>query len=570
MARQQGERKPALGMVLLLGTSLTGCVGAIESEDIDGKRSGGAPAMSVGGAGTGGTGAGTGGTGGTVAFAAPSGGLRLLTNLEYANTIRDLVGSDIQVPSRVPVDADPDAERKAGFRSVAGMSLSLVKGAVSNVAQAAADLAGQAVAPARRSKIVGCLPSGPADTACATSFVKGFGRLAFRRPLEPAEERRYLDLLKNVAVDMNDFWGGVEMTLTAFLQSPAFLYRPELGAAGATAAAPRPVRGYEMASRLSYALAATTPSPALLDAAARGELDTPEGLRGHVQQLLGARGIEAAFAVLFDDWLELYGLEKKQHLTDDLKAAMRQETLMFLKEATRPGSKGGLASALVARTTYANDALAKHYGLPLPGSSQMKMVPLPPDGPRSGLLGQGSFLANHAADEEFNSPIFRGKALVERFLCRQLGDPIEDLKLECASRPTTARGRRASECRQEAPSCAGCHRVMDPLGLAFENFDRAGKYRAADMGLAIDPSGALDGKAFPDAPGLGRVLSENPDFAACVAKQFYRHATGRVGIAQDAELAILGRRFAEQGFDLSRLAAEMTADPIFTTVGGAQ
>ncbi len=539
--------------VALAALTLTGCVGSISDDDRPD------PGIDTGAAGQGGSGGATG------VFAPHAAGLRILTHLEYANTVRTLLGSDIAIPAGVPVEGAVE-----GFASLYAVEQTrLGKERVTSLDRAAGEIASLAVAPARRQTLVGCTPTGSADRVCATSFVTGFGRRLFRRPLTQDEVGRHVDLLMKSASAIGDFWGGVEMTLQVMLQSPQFLYRSEMGAPGARGG-PRSLRGYEMATRLAYTLTGNTPSVALLDAAGRGELDTPEGVRQEAKRMLDDRAAsQATFDRLVEAWLdfdEMRGVVR--HIPESVREAMMLETLLLVRQVAS-GTKGGLRGAMTAPTTWLNDELARHYGLTPPGSTAMKEVALPADGKRAGLFGQGTFLA-HVKSQGASALIFRGLTVLKRFLCRTtqgLPETVPEPELE--PRPRTNR-QYSEESRLSSGYCGACHRNFDVLGFAFEHFDAAGKYRATDAGLAIDPSGKLGEAPFADAAALAKLVADGPEFPSCVAKQAYRYATGHVEApGQLGRIDALGRRFGGQGTSLRLLLEDLVGDPLFATVGEA-
>ncbi len=549
-------------VTVIAALSLAGCLGSI-SEGPDPETPGGGPGGSN-------NQTGKGGQGGTVnaAFIPPEQGLRLLTAPEYTASIRDLLGADIVVTAGIP-----SVGREAGYSSVAAVRAP-VKDAktVSGLLESAMDVAAQAITPARRAALVPCNPTGPGDTTCATSFVTRFGRLAFRRPLDSAESARYVRLLTGAAADGQDFWAGVEATVTALLFSPAFLYRPELGVPGAAPSDPRQVRGYEMASRLSYLLAGTTPPGALLDAAASGKLDTFQGVLEQAQALLASRGAEVALLPMLEQWQHLSEIAPVPRLTASLRMAMEEETRLVLRDLAGGKVEGGLAGAMETRTTYVNDDLARHYGLAPPGSPTHRKVALPADGARAGLLGHGSFLAGHVgAGNVVARPIYRSVALLEIYVCNTDLAPPADLDTGNRKPPNGgATARDHATDRMDDKYCGGCHRTIDPIGLAFENFDEVAKYRATEGTAPIDPSGKLFDVSFADAVGAARAIAAQPLFAKCMATQMYRHATGRVEQpGQQGRIGDLGTGFSRQAFDVRSLLLALVADPLFTTVGGA-
>ncbi len=403
--RNQGRRRGRQASYLVVAAlAMAACVGQIADADPPGSE-GVPPGVEVPNGGAAGPG-GSGGTGGAPppgVFVPAPGGFRLLTSVEYANTIRDLLGSKAAVPAEVLPDL-----RIEGFRSVGAMKVTLADQPIQDLALTAASLAQEVMAdPTRREAIVGCKPAGPNDAACARTFVTGFGRRAFRRPLDAAEITRYTGLLLKGATAFGDFWGGAETALTAFLQSTIFLYRPELGVAGASAGAPRALKGYEMAGRLSYFLTATTPSPALLDAAGRGELDTTDGVRQSAGRLLDARGFEALDG-LFEEWLHLDKLDSQYQLGVEIRTAMRDETLALLGDVSF-GPGRSFVEAMTSKQAQVTPALAKYYGLVAPagapvGPRGLVSVALPRPCRASGCSGRAAFSLRRSGAASSSAP----------------------------------------------------------------------------------------------------------------------------------------------------------------------
>lgn len=561
------------GPVLPLAfAALLGCTGVVGEAGTDVPGAGGQTGGTGGAGGAGGEGGAGGVTGKPLpgVFVPAPGGLRLLTALEYRNTVRDLLGAGAIVAPEVLADL-----HIAGvLRSVGAMQLPVLPATAEQLAASAGALAQQVMGdPARREAIVGCRPAGVNDAACARTFVTGFGLRAFRRPLAEAETTLYTALLLKGATDMNDFWGGAETALRAFLQAPQLLYRTELGKPGASPGAPRSLTGYEVAARLSYFLASTTPSPALLDAARRGELDTPEGVRRQAAQLADARAFQA-LDPLFDEWLHLDELDTATGLSAELRAAMHEETLALLRDVSfaNSGATRGLADALTTKEAKVTPALAKHYGLTAPAGAPAAgqvTVPIPDSMPRIGLLGQGSFLAPRT------NLIRRAAAIRGELLCDAPPPPpasAQDQPLPAMTMPMT--GRVFWTMATSSAQCTGCHQSFNSLGFALENFDALARYRVKDNGLDIDPSGMLYDQAFTDAPDLARKLAASGKFADCFAEVIYEHATGRArGIGaegQEERIAGLGRRFAERRTNVRELISDLTGDALFLTVGGAR
>jgi hypothetical protein len=219
-----------------------------------------------------------------------------------------------------------------------------------------------------------------------------------------------------------------------------------------------------------------------------------------------------------------------------------------------------------SRDTFLSPSLAVIYGVAAPPG--WTAYTSAPDSPRAGLLTQVSFLAAHAHPGR-SSPTLRGKALRELLLCQTVPRPppnVDFSLLEDAnSRLKTARERL--DLHRSNPVCAGCHKLTDPIGLAFENFDGAGQYRATERGAPIDPSGVLDGKSFDDLAGLSQNLRDHPQLSACLVKRVYGWATG--GPTQPSDkpvLGWLGEQFAADGYRLPDLMRTVALSSAFTTV----
>ncbi|HTU59221.1 MAG TPA: DUF1595 domain-containing protein, partial [Polyangiales bacterium] len=220
--------------------------------------------------------------------AAPSGaldlapsGLRKLTVEQYENSVRDLLGAHVQLPPDIELEADV---AQNGFYAVAASNATLSPAATEKLEQAAYALAAQGLSSAHRAELVPCSPAAVTDSQCAEKFFKDFGRRAFRRPLAAAELTRYAKIADTAATTLGDFYQGLEFAIAAVLQSPNFLFRVELGEADPGNSTRLRYTGYELATRLSYALWNTTPDDKLLAAAESGELS--DGLADEAARLL--------------------------------------------------------------------------------------------------------------------------------------------------------------------------------------------------------------------------------------------------------------------------------------------
>jgi hypothetical protein len=455
--------------------------------------------------------------------------LRRLTRRQYEHAIQDLLGPAITLPAGLELDTV-----LSGFAAIGASLTTLSETVTEKLETAALGIATQALGnPERRAQLVPCTPAGPWDEPCARSFVTTFGRRAWRRPLVPEEVTQYLGIARQGAEMFGDFWQGLTYALSGILQSPNFLYRVEIGKLD-PASGRRAFDDWELASRLSFFLASTTPDNALLDAASAGTLSQPGGLRRQAERLLESpRGRTAVRDFLYE-LLRLDALDDLEQspadfpvVTPTLGPSMREETLRFVEEII--WGAGDYRLVFDTRTTFVNRELARLYGLTPPAGAGFERVELPEGSLRVGLLGQAAFLAPNA-HEQTTSPTRRGKFMREVLLCHEIPEPPADVDTTLPpERPgTPPRTMREKLEVHNAPACVACHAKMDPLGLAFENFDAIGKLRTAEAGKRIDASGELDGQAFAGPAELAAILRRHPDVQECLVRGLWRYALGRV------------------------------------------
>jgi Protein of unknown function (DUF1592)/Protein of unknown function (DUF1588)/Protein of unknown function (DUF1595)/Protein of unknown function (DUF1585)/Protein of unknown function (DUF1587) len=552
-------------VALALGLSVvTGCSGSVVSApSVHDEGLGPSAALSGGAAGTGSpAGAGSAGSSPqTLSFQAAPVALRRLTVRQYQNTVVDLFGAD----TVVPVDLEPDTAVN-GFYSIGASRSTVSPSAAEKLESAAYALAEHALDAAHRVAFVGCAPAGITDATCTSDFVTRFGLRVFRRPLSGAEVAEYVGVASNAQTALGDFYQGLEFAVAGLLQSPHFLFREELGTPGSTATAARPYNDYELASRLSYLLWSTTPDAALLAAAGRGELSTLSGLQAQAERLLADPRARAALDDFHSERLsldELAGLDKDAALyaglDDGLRSAMRTDVLSTIAEYTF-GSTTDFRELFSTRVSFVESKLAALYGLPAVTSSTR--VLLPDAANRQGLLGKVALLAVNAHADS-TSPTKRGKYIRERLLCQSIPAPPPDvvtiLPAASADAPTM---RARLQTHAQSASCAGCHSLMDPLGLSLEHFDAMGRYRADDHGHALDTTGSLDGKPFDGEAQLSALLHDDPRTSECVARQLYRYAVAHVETEGEAPVvSSLISQFQQSNYRFTTLLrAVITSD----------
>lgn len=494
-----------------------------------------------------------------------------LTAVQYRNTLVELFGS------AAPSGPLEDDTKPYLFYNIGASSTTLSELGVQLYEESADAISRYAFAdPARRAAFVGCAPAAPGD-ACVESFLRRFGRRVVRRPLTELEVTRWLNISKTLADP--DAWEGMRLAVAGLLQSPHFLYRVDLGTPDDGSASRRPLTGYEMASRLSFLLWNQGPNDDLLDAAARGELDTAEGVAAAAEQLLDDPRAHRAIRTFFAQYLDLGRLEgiERNPATYPLFApgitdAMRKEVELIVEDLVFE-HQADARSMFSTRTTFVNSDLAALYGVDAPGATKTEFVKveLPADGPRAGILTSGAFLTMNA-HESYTSPTARGKYVRERVLCLDVPAPPPgvDTSLDpipMGEPPKTVRERM--ELHRTNPSCASCHSFIDPPGFLFEHFDSSGAYRELQEGtLPIDSSGSLDGKPMSNARDLATVLETDERVGRCMVKQLYRHAQGRLETKGEAlALDTLSDRFVNASFDFRSLLIELVTHDAFRFVG---
>ena len=370
-----------------------------------------------------------------------------------------------------------------------------------------------------RQRVFTCRPTSREEARpCAREIVSRIATRAYRRPTNEQDIEGLMSFYDQGEAERG-FEGGVQRALQAILASPHFLFRMER-APGATPGAVYPVAGADVASRLSFFLWGAPPDQQLIDAAARGELTDPAGLERHARRMLAdvraAEGLARRFGA---QWLRLQDLEKIDpdalsypYFDNSLAEAMHRETeLLFSHIATedRPVSE-----LLTADYTFVNERLARHYGIPGITGSAFQMVQYPDDN-RRGILGHGSVLTmtSHA---DRTSPVLRGKWVLEVLLGTPPPPPPPDVpafeETEGADDGRFLTVRERMEQHRANPVCMSCHQVIDPVGLALENFDVTGAWRIRDEGNLVDPVGELyDGTVLKGPADLRNALLSRPE-----------------------------------------------------------
>lgn len=500
------------------------------------------------------------------AYAPAVGGLRRMLPTEYARTIRDILGPEIVIATRIP-----SPQRLEGLIEVGASIENASRRATETFDDASYEIAEQAMAPGPvRDRLVTCTPSGVVDDTCAATFVSSFGRRAFRRPLTSSEVQTLVTLAHDSATVVGDFYGGLVYPMAAILQSPFFVYRPELGTADAASPGLFAYDGFEIATRMSYFLWSSAPDEALLAAAESGALATDEGIAEQADRMLADDRAREGVRAFFSDMLRLSALDTLTKdptvfvlFSTEVGASAREETLRTIENLVLD-ERGDYRDLFTTRTTFIDRKLASIYDVTAPTLTGFARFELPADGPRRGILGQVAFLApnSHPAS---SSAVLRGKYVREVFLCGEIPAPPANANTaipEPSADARTLRDRVYAHLQVEG--CRSCHQLMDPVGLGFENFDGLGRFRTMENGALIDPSGSLNGRWFEDAVGLEGVLATHPDVPPCLVRTMYRYATGHPETQGETRvLTRLSQSFANHGYDVLDLMRAIVLEPGF-------
>jgi hypothetical protein len=395
---------------------------------------------------------------------------------------------------------------------------------------------------ASRDRIFVCRPTGDVAARdaeeCAGAILAKLARRAWRRPVAAADVAPLLDFYRAGVRDGGGFDGGIQVALKALLVSPEFLFRVERDPPAAAPGSIYRIGDMELASRLSFFLWSSLPDDELLEAAERGELGTPAELERQVRRMIADPRADAFVANFAGQWLYLRNLDAVipvqsifPNFDDTLRDGLRRETELFFASVLREDRS--VLDLLNADYTFVNERVAQHYGLPNVKGNHFRRVQLPKDGPRHGLLGQGSILAVTSRADR-TSPVVRGKWVLENLLGAPPPPPPATVPPLESTSVTDGRGTmlslrdRLAEHRAN-PACASCHQLMDSLGFALEGFDAVGRSRAIDeLGDPIDGSGVLpDGSKFDGVNGLRAALASSELFRTVLAEKLMVYARGR-------------------------------------------
>jgi hypothetical protein len=561
---------------------LLGCTGEIEAPGTGGPGPGsggpnpgtaGKGGGSSGNTGTGG-GSGTTGTGGAGATGTGGGGttdptrcepgipatsqLPRLTQVQYDNTIRDLVGIEGNPSQALAPDTTGSVDQRAwdGYKAAAD--------AVSQQVMANA---------AAKARAIPCTPTGD-GAACAQQLIDTFGRRAFRRPLTAEESTRFMAIYTNRAnvTATGTFDEAAQLIIRSFLLSPSFLTRAEM-AGTADANGRITLNGYEVATRLSYLLWGSMPDDALFTAAANNELGTKEQILAHAQRMLGDARARAMVGRFHEHYAHMglgtrwENIQRDSMLYPTFTAAM---TPLISEETTRffdhivSGMNGTFRDIMTSPIGFVNATTAPLYGVTGISGTDLQQVNLPAD-QRPGVFTRAGFLTAYSL---FNraSAILRGAFIQKEVLCTVIGTPPPDAEGTPLPTDGLLTNRERTDAQTAGDQCAGCHHtIINPTGFAMESYDAIGAWQTTekDTGAAITTASTVPiGTAEVQVAGaadLMNAIADSPEGKHCYAQRWVTFAYERsINSADSCTVDNLAMSLTGSGYTVLNLVADLT------------
>jgi hypothetical protein len=499
--------------------------------------------------------------------------MRRLSNEQYRNIVADVFGSHITVAGQ----AD-SLLRTEGLLALGAPAARITPSGFEKFYGMAQSIAAQVVNADNRASQFPCVPQDGTtpDVSCAREFFADVGRLLYRRPLTEEELVVPVEAAQAGAASKGDFYHGIALGLTGMLTAPQFLFVIDMTETDPNDSSRQRLTGYAKAARLSFLLWNTTPNETLLNAAARGDLDSQQGIETQVERMVATPRLNVGVRAFFMDFLRFENFETLEkdsiiypafsvQVIEDAKEQVLRTVLDVLIERDQD-----YRELFTTKRTFITGPLARIYRVPIsrPAGNAWEPYEFPADDPRTGLLMQVGFaaLASHPGR---SSPTLRGMAIREALLCQKVPSPPGDVdfsKFEDPKSPSpTARDRLTAHSTESA--CAGCHKIMDPIGLALEQLDGVAQFRTTENGVVIDASGDLDGVPFDDGAGLGRAMALNPATTACLANRLTEYALGRSLTGSDrAFMGYLEQAFADTGYSFPLLLRRIATSKAFYSV----
>jgi mono/diheme cytochrome c family protein len=434
--------------------------------------------------------------------------------------------------------------------------------------------------PSRR-KIFVCRPPSPSspseETACARTIISTLVKRAFRRPAAPADMEFLTPFYLSGRRDGGSFDDGIESVVQRVLADAEFIYRAETEPAGLAPGESYRVDDLDLASRLSFFLWSSVPDEELLDLAAQGRLRNPAVLEQQVRRMLADPRIDALIRNFTGQWLSGRALKTSEpavnlfpDFDDRLREAFQRELEMFFGSIVKEDRS--VLELLSADYTFVNERLAKHYGIPNIYGTQFRRVTLGTNlDMRRGLLGKGALLTLTSIPAR-TSPVARGKWIQQTLLGVAPPDPppgVEGIKPKPADNTGNLKVpsmREQMVLHRTNPTCASCHNIFEPVGIALENFDAVGAWRTEDEGVPIDATGVLaDGTRLDGVASLRNALTQySGQFARVLTEKLLTYALGRGVEYPDMPLVrSIVRGAAPKNYAFSNLVLGIVESPAF-------
>jgi hypothetical protein len=386
-----------------------------------------------------------------------------------------------------------------------------------------------------RAQIFTCKPAAASDEeSCARRILSNLSHRAFRRPVADTDLQDLMSFYQS-GRGAGSFEDGIESAVQRILVDPEFLFRIERDPPQAAPGTAHRISDLELASRLSFFLWSSIPDDELLDLAEHGKLDNPAMVEQQVRRMLADSRAHALVSNFAGQWLYLRNVQKVWPNPDiytefdaNLRDGFQKESELFFESMLKEDRS--VLDLINADYTFLNERLARHYQIPNVYGSHFRRVALN-DENRKGFLGQGSILTVTSYATR-TAPTIRGKWLLENILGTPPPPPppnVPSLALKTGNEGKQLTMRQQMEAHRSNPACASCHKLMDPLGFALENFDATGKWRTMEGTSKIDASGVTpDGSALNGPADLRDYLLSRPDqFAATVTEKLLTYALGR-------------------------------------------
>lgn len=502
---------------------------------------------------------------------------------QYRQIIADVFGPTIVLRN----DLNQADARISGLLAVGNANVSYSPASFASAHDLAEGIAQQVTNAANRDTLVACHPVNEKqpDDACARKFFAMTGRLLWRRALTAGELAAQVQMANAATERLGDFYQGLAESLAGMLASPNFLFRVEQAAPVHAHPGEYELTAYSKAARLAALIWDSNPDDALLTAAETGQLDSAKGRSQQVDRMLASPKAENGVRAFFSDVLqfdEFASLDKDSTIygryTTTVGKDMRDSMLRTIADELMV-NRVSYSQLFNTHETYLTPQLAAIEGVRLPmarGASngapgaQWTRYEFPANDPRAGLLTMPAFTALHAHPGK-SSPTLRGKAIREELLCQKIPDPpagVNFALFNSNKAGPTARDRLTVH--RTSPTCAGCHALMDPLGLSLENFSGVGSWRNDENHVHIDASGSFDGRSYQGAVGLDEAIGSSHAAEACLINHMYSYGTARTLTASDQTFVHqLEQEFDSHGRQFPALLRLLATSPEFYEVRGS-